>query len=386
MARSKKAPGNLKRRPRGWYWRVCCGGKYHNETIYAAERQDAEQIARGKYDDLLRQRGREADGVAVGQRMSDAVDYFERERLPLLAPGTQGAYKDSLKPIKSYFVTQIGDPRLDRIRPVHIGDFLNWRRMHRLDGTAPLHLRTLAKDRTVLHAVLEVAREREWIQGNPVTKSSRVPKADKRAPVILDAKQYERLFAEAHDPQVRFYLLVLGETGARDESEALWLTWSDFDLNGGYLTIATGRNGHRTKGGRSRIVPMTPRLKEAAQDYFAAYRFAKYDGIRPEFLFHHTTTRRHYRAGERVHSYRGTVATIATHAKLPEGWHMHDLRHRRVTTWLAEGKSPVLVMKAMGHSDLRVTMSYYSFVPEHLRALVDEPGQAVGQMQDIAGA
>lgn len=46
----------------------------------------------------------------------------------------------------------------------------------------------------------------------------------------------------------------------------------------------------------------------------------------------------------------------------------------------------MLVMKAMGHSDLRITMHYYHYVPEHLRALVDEPLQAAGQMQDIAGA
>jgi integrase len=354
--------------------------------LHAPERQDAEQMARTKYDDLLKQHGRAVDGVPVGQKMSDVLDYFERERLPLLSPGTQGAYKDSIKPLRAYFVDTLGDPRLDRVRPLQISDYLNWRRLHRLDGKTPLHLRTLAKDRTVLHALFEVAREREWMQGNPVTKGTALPKADPRDYVILDAAQYDRLLTTTSNPLVRFYLLFLGETGCRDESEALWLRWADFDLSEGYVTIATGRNGHRTKGGRSRIVPMTPRLKQAAQAYFASYRFAEYDGTRPEYVFHHTETRRHYRAGERVHSYRGTVDTTAEKAKLPDGWHMHDLRHRRATTWLAEGKSPVLVMKALGHSDLRITMSYYRFVKEHLRALVDEPSQAAGQMQDIAGA
>jgi site-specific recombinase XerD len=48
------------------------------------------------------------------------------------------------------------------------------------------------------------------------------------------------------------------------------------------------------------------------------------------------------------------------------------MRHRRVTTWLAEGKSAALVREAMGHADLRTTLGYSHLAKEHLRALVDE--------------
>jgi site-specific recombinase XerD len=64
---------------------------------------------------------------------------------------------------------------------------------------------------------------------------------------------------------------------------------------------------------------------------------------------------------------------------------MHDLRHRRATAWLAEGRSPVLVKEALGHADLRTTMGYTHLAKEHLRALVAplgagerRPGIAVG--------
>ena len=56
-------------------------------------------------------RSREADGVPVGLRTSDLLTYFERERLPLPAQGTQDAYKDSPRPIKAYYVKQLGGPR-----------------------------------------------------------------------------------------------------------------------------------------------------------------------------------------------------------------------------------------------------------------------------------
>ena len=381
MARNKKAPGHFERRGRGWRWRVCVGGRYHRFTIPTTVRREAERWARKKFDELEVQHCRRVDGLVVGVRVSELLTYFETERLPRLAPGTQRAYRDSLKPIRAYFVEHVGDPPLARIRKVHIGDYLDWRRRHRLDGSKPLHNRTLAKDRAVLHRLFEIAEAREWREGNPVAKVE-VERADARDPVILTSTQYESLIAQYRDPIGRLYVLVCGETGARCESEALWLRWEDVDLDGGFVTIVTGRNGHRVKGGRSRAVPMTARLRDALREHFARYRFAAYDGRRPEYVFHHTRTRRHYRAGQRVQSYRRAVFSAAERAKLPAEWVMHDLRHRRITTWLAEGKSPVLVKEAMGHADLRTTMDYMHLVKEHLRPLVEPTGHKVG----IAGA
>jgi integrase len=61
------------------------------------------------------------------------------------------------------------------------------------------------------------------------------------------------------------------------------------------------------------------------------------------------------------------------------GFHQHDLRRRRVTTWLGEGEKPVDVKEAMGHSNLRVTTSYTHLSREHLKALVQSPAPSPGQ-------
>ena len=64
--------------------------------------------------------------------------------------------------------------------------------------------------------------------------------------------------------------------------------------------------------------------------------------------------------------------------ELPLELHQHDLRHRRATTWLADGKNPVHVKEALGHADLRTTMGYTHLVKEHLRSLVnDAKGDAI---------
>lgn len=49
----------------------------------------------------------------------------------------------------------------------------------------------------------------------------------------------------------------------------------------------------------------------------------------------------------------------------------HNLRHRRVTTWLSAGHSLVNVQKVMGHADLKTTMRNSSFVRSDLESLVE---------------
>ena len=153
--------------------------------------------------------------------------------------------------------------------------------------------------------------------------------------------------------------------------EALYLRWEDVDFEGGFLRIASGRDGHRTKSGKGRWVPMTTELKDAVREHFACFRFAMYRGEQTTWVFHHPWARRRASAGERIQSLRRAFAAAAKMAKLPAGLHQHDLRHRRVATWLTEGKNPVHVKEALGHTDLRTTMGYTHLAREHLKFLVE---------------
>ena len=75
--------------------------------------------------------------------------------------------------------------------------------------------------------------------------------------------------------------------------------------------------------------------------------------------------------------------SAARRAKLRPDFNQHDLRHRRVTTWLAEGKNPVHVKEAMGHADLATTMGYTHLPKEHLRSLVEQEPKRE-ELRDIA--
>lgn len=99
-------------------------------------------------------------------------------------------------------------------------------------------------------------------------------------------------------------------------------------------------------------------------------------------MFHHLSTKRTHRAGERTQSLAAAFASAARRAKLPAKLVQHDLRHTRITRWLADGKNPVHVKEAVGHADLRMTMAYTHLVRENLLGLVDEPDREA--LRDLA--
>ena len=138
--------------------------------------------------------------------------------------------------------------------------------------------------------------------------------------------------------------------------------------------------------GKGRWVPMTPRLRQAMREHFAAFHFAAYDGRRSPWVFHHVRSRgRVYRAGDRIHDLKTGWDLAAEQAKLPKRFRRHDLRHRRVTTWLADGKSVVKVQEAMGHSDIKTTMGYKHLVKEDLRSLVETENEEAGDAKQGRG-
>src|SRR5437899_293318 len=368
-------PGSIEQHRQRLRVRLCVAGRRYRFTLATTDRHEAERFARTKYAELERRHRRQDDGYPGPLRVSELLAKFEGEEMPTKSPGCERSYGASIKPIRVYFERELRDPTVDRIRAGDIEGFLTWRRGHLVATTeagdvqavpGTVQERTVAKDRAVLHAIFAMAERREYRDGNPVSRT-KAPKYDARQPVILSAAEYQRLLEQCVDPTLRLYALVLGETGARDESEALWLRWEDVDLEGGFLRIVSGRNGHRTKSGKDRWTPMTPTLVAAMRDHFAAHRLSG----RSEWVFHHNRTRRHYREADRIKSLRTAVLAAARRAKVPAGWHLHDLRHRRVTTWLAEGRDVVKVKEAVGHSDLKTTMGYMHLAREHLRTLVE---------------
>lgn len=371
-ANRKSYPGHLLRRGAGWRWQVRIKGQRHQIRFEVRTKEEAEELAREEYDKLVAIARRHDGNVPAPIRMSELFAEFEELDMPA-AEGAQDAYRDSLRVFREYFVELRGDPRADRVTGPDVMRFLDWRKTHKVGKKRkkPISPRTVAKDRTVLHRIFNRAERRGYVDHNPVA-STDVPKGDPFEPVILSDDEFEKLLDACRNPMVRLYVLTLAEAGGRSESEILWLRWEDADLDGGFLNIRSRRDGHRTKSGKSRHTPMTLRLQLAMREHVATYRDRPYaDGPSP-WVFHHLLTQRHHGAGERVKTFYDAIKGAARRASLPLEFRPHDLRHRRVTKWIAEGKDVTLIKEAVGHADLRTTMGYTHLAKEHLRALVED--------------
>jgi integrase len=383
MPKHRRHPGSIESRGDSLRVILYADGERHTFTLPTRDRREAVEFAQRKHLELQGAVGRARRGLPGRTLVSALFDKFEAERLPHLAPNTQKTYRLSITTFRQFFGELLGDPAVSEIRSGNVADYIAWRRVHRkVNRVNPddirttreegqVGARTLQKDRACLHAVFAFAEELELREGNPVSRVT-PPRADKRTPVILDEPQYTALLEACEGrPMLSLYVTTLGEAGIRCDSEALHLRWEDVDLDEGFLWIGTGRDGHRTKSGKGRWVPMTPKLRQSMREHFARFRFATYEGQRTPWVFHHTTMRRRAWPGERIAVLRRAFEGAVKRAKLPSDLHQHDLRHRRVTTWLASGGDAVKVKEAMGHADLRTTMGYTHLVRENLRSLVE---------------
>jgi integrase/recombinase XerD len=160
------------------------------------------------------------------------------------------------------------------------------------------------------------------------------------------------------------FAVVLADSAVRSEKEALHLTWRSVNLEKRVLVI-------RGKGGRARVVPMSRRVHRVLTEHAAKYRNAVYNGKRTEWVFHHTTTRRHHKAGARIKTMRGAFKNAAKRAGIEEELRQHDMRHSAATNWLAAGASQKKVQDILGHTNPKMTDRYTHLIAEHLRDVVD---------------
>lgn len=371
--RSDSYPGHLGQLPSGsWRWRVSIAGQRHAYTWSDVDEEEAARKAREKYNELSDRVERGAPGETP---LSRFLSRFEREEVPKLADSSQDSYRATLKALRTYFVERGRDPKLRQLGRGHVKRFLSWRRMHWADGrdrSEPLSDYTVRTGYAIFRRILSDARDLELIDVNPADQVD-APKVEEREPVLLSDAQLEKLLdASGEDDMLRLYVLILAETGLRSHSEAPHVRWDDVDLEEGFLFVPSGRDGHRTKSGKGRYVPLTARLRAALRDHAATYRMRLYDGERSPYVLHHVTNGRWGSAGDRRKSFKSAINRAADRAGLPETWRPHDLRHRRCTRWLAEGHSPALVRKAMGHADLSTTLQYEHLVKRDLRSMVEE--------------
>jgi integrase len=293
--KAKTYPGHLQERGGAYRWIYKADGEAHSMTFQNTAglsprefRRACEERAKKEAEKIDGTARRVRAGLPGATRVLSLFDQYEADELPHLAERTQMAYRRILRAAREYFGQKLGNPDVREIHRPHVRAYLTWRRDGRMRGEAPLSEVTLSKDMAVLSAVFSFGElELQVMDRNPARqRRKRRGKAGpllKRTPYILTPAELEGLLRECeYNPVLWTYALLLAETGVRDDSEGLFLQWPDLHFERDTLRIVSYRDGHATKGGKSRDVPMSPRLKEALQRHAAAFRLATYAPPNPE--------------------------------------------------------------------------------------------------------
>lgn len=195
---------------------------------------------------------------------------------------------------------------------------------------------TINREQLYLQAVFnELARFGEWNGGNPlaVVRQFRVQESEL---TYLTDEEIERLL-RACEPEKDLWLIVMLclSTGAR-WSEVEQLARSQVSM--GRVTFT------KTKGKRNRTVPVAAWLlallpKRTGRLFADCYD--KFEGALREALI-----------------------------ELPAGQRTHVLRHSFASHFMMNGGNILVLQRILGHTDIKMTMRYAHFAPDHLEDAV----------------
>lgn len=216
----------------------------------------------------------------------------------------------------------------------------------------------------------------EGIRGDDPCESLRGPKKPKPLPKVLDEVGVDQLLGQARQACERSDLTPVKRLKAlrmRALLELLYATGLRVSELVGLPRSVLGHSGHledafvvRGKGGRERLVPLTPIAKTATAHYLEALDANK-KMARSPFLFPANSEDGHLTRQAFARDLKGLGAAAGLDAKTLSP---HVLRHAFASHLLAHGADLRTVQSLLGHKDIATTQIYTHVLDERLHGLV----------------
>ena len=274
------------------------------------------------YESALRLRG-EAKNTADAEDLDHAAEALIVELRAKRTAGTVRWYQDHLRAVR---VLIPGETSLHRITRETIEELVRERLRAVKAATVNAHLRAL-------HRVFALAIRRGIVRDNPVRQVDR-PRADAPAMDWFTDAELAALLARIVDQRQRDLVLLFALTGIR-RSEAARLETGHVRLQLAQLVVP-GKNA-------TRVVPIAPDLDSALRRLVAGAKGKLLPGGTHE-----------------VDDVFRELRKLLCDRRL----HPHALRHTFGTALVRKGVRPDVVMRLMGHRDIKTTLRYVHEVGE----------------------
>ena len=205
--------------------------------------------------------------------------------------------------------------------------------IYRTERVQVVSKRTLNLELTYVNGMFnELIRFGEWTLKNPVERIRQF-RIDEQEMAYLTSDQIKKLLASAKKSKAKDLLIIIKlclATGARwSEAESL----QDKQVKNQSITYL------KTKGKKNRTIPIDKALFDEIY-------------IKKGFLF--TPCYSAFRS-----------AIKRAEIELPKGQLSHVLRHTFASHFMMNGGNILVLQKILGHTDIKMTMRYAHFAPEH---------------------
>lgn len=300
-------------------------------------------------------------GLTVEQFL---VDYWLAKVKNDASPRTEEGYRHI---VERHLVPMLGTMRLDKVRPIHIQDYLNKKRAG-VNGKPGLSGQTLKHHYSVLRQAFNFAVRLRLLVMNPVLNVS-APKAEVKERQVLDEVQTAQLLTAAKGTPLYVPTLLAAYTGMRRE-ELLGAMWKD--LNWDTQTISVVRTLQKSKDGfrwgqpkskeSKRTIVLSPSLMEALRQHKKEQAETKLR-LGTDYQDNDLICARENGEPWEPSRFSTLFRQFQDGLDLPR-IRLHDLRHGHCTHLLRAGQPLKLVSARMGHSTTSITGDLYGHILE----------------------
>ncbi len=210
---------------------------------------------------------------------------------------------------------------------------------------------------TVLKAILSEAVKEGYLVRNPSQGLKKLSEDSNVEAYWTKSEIDQFLRANFKNPYYDLFLVALN-TGMR-RGEMAGLKWDRVDFALNQITISRTRDvdglRERTKTKLKRVIPMNQLVRMTLLNLFQSKKGSEFVFLKEDespIQVHHT--------------YRDFAKAQAA-AKISNKIRFHDLRHTFASQFMMNNGNVFDLQKILGHTDIKMTMRYAHYSPEHLQ-------------------
>lgn len=283
--------------------------------------------------------------------MHQAIQEFEEWIIRRgLSTETLRGYRMDVNQFSQWIAAAFNGPVLiDEITTKHLEGFVGF-----LSTTRNCQPRSVNRKLNVLSVFFQCMVKKKFLVENPLDDFERMKVLDKER-IFLSKEEVESIIQAIDHPVIHYFIMTMAYTGIR-VNECIHLTLKDVDFESNCVRVLNG------KGGKNRVVPMNPQLKEQLQLYLSEHR------PKTESLFFFALKKTGSVSSQYINK---TLKLACKKTGIEKNVTSHILRHSFASYLVQKDTHVAVIQRLLGHASLKTTSIYLHVRQEEMQDAIN---------------